>query len=71
MRVEDSLSMHPREVGKPGNGRPAREAGLVEEEQEEPEADMPSSVCGMLLKDVGLLLRGLDVGVVVVARCWL
>jgi hypothetical protein len=64
MRVEDSLSIRPREVGNPGNGRPAREAGRVEEEEEnKPEADISTSVCATMvavLEGVGLL-RGLEV----------
>ena len=70
MRVDDSLSIRPREVGKPGNGRPAREEGRVEEEEEEgkPEADSPCSVCGIIvlavLKGVGLLRGLVDVGIV-------
>ena len=72
MRVEDSLSMRPREVGNPGNGRPAREAGRVEEEEEDkPEADISTSVCAIVvavLEGVGLL-RGLEV-VGIVALLW-
>ena len=72
MRVDDSLSIRPRDVGKPGNGRPAREEGCVEEE-DKPEADKPCSVCGItvvaVLKGVGLL-RGLELVGIVALWVW-
>lgn len=71
MRVDDSFSIRPREVATPGNGRPAREAGRVEEEDEH-EADISTSVCGTMVAVLSSkgLQRGLKVVGIVAVWVW-